>query len=150
MRDDQRNVTRRQLLRGAAAVATVSALAPAIDGCGGTSSAAPTDAGAVAAFPAASFTAVGHFIVARDSGGLYAYSNVCPHEGCDVPVPTAAMPMSTCPCHATRFDANGNVQPGGLTSQNLPHYSVAINAGHVMVDTSVVLTDRGARTVVPA
>ncbi len=150
MSDDRIDVTRRQLLRGAVAVAAVSAFAPSMNGCAPAAPAAPIDVGAVTAFAVGSFTTNGQLIIARDAGGLYAYSSVCPHQGCPVPAPASATAQSICPCHSTHFDANGDVQPGGETTQNLPHYSVAINSGRVIVDTSVTLTDRAARTVVPA
>jgi Rieske Fe-S protein len=126
----------------------VAAAAPVIAHCGGGSmNTGPVDAGAVASYSVGTFLTVGSLIVARDAMGLYAYSNVCTHQGYTIPIPV--MGVSTCPGHASQFDANGDLRPGpGPATINLPHYPVMINSGRVMVDTSMTVTDRTTRTPV--
>ena len=89
------------------------------------------------------------YILARDAGGFYAYSMLCTHQGCAIPVPTQSSGNSVCPCHQARFDANGdNVAGpnGGGRIANLPHYTVSMNtAGELVVDTSMAEADRTAR-----
>ena len=105
------------------------------------------DAGPVSDFMTqGTFRLVGDFIVGNNNGGLYAYSSVCTHQGCTVPAPASATANSSCPCHLSQFNSNGDVQPGGMATRNLAHYAVMINSGRVMVDTSMVVTDRSVRT----
>jgi Rieske Fe-S protein len=96
-----------------------------------------------------------HYIVARDQAGLFAHSNVCTHEGCEVPTPDTNG-VSVCPCHLARFDAQGNnvLGPNGRgTLPNLPHYRVKVqgagDSARIVVDTSTVESNRAARTPVP-
>jgi hypothetical protein len=74
-----------------------------------------------------------NYIVARDQAGLFAHSNVCTHEGCEVPTPDTNG-VSVCPCHLARFDAQ--VQGAG-------------DSARIVVDTSTVESNRAARTPVP-
>ncbi len=138
-------VTRRQILQGAAGVAAASVVLPVLANCS-PPAATTVDAGPVTAFAPNTVRAVGNVIVVRDATGLYAYSSVCTHQGCTVPAPATTGGMSTCPCHSSQFDANGNVQPGGQASTNLPHYAVVINSGNVIVDLNMVVSDRASRT----
>ena len=78
---------------------------------------------------------VGHFGVARDAGGVYAMSAVCPHAGCllDDSATTIAAGLY-CPCHGSTFDASGNVT-GGPARSSLQHYAVTIASdGTITVD----------------
>ena len=69
-------------------------------------------------FPVGSQTnmAEENFVIVRDSRGLYAISTTCTHLGCTV-APTAQ--GFACPCHGSRFDADGNVV-GGPAPRALP------------------------------
>lgn len=152
MNDDSNrfDVSRRQLIRGAVGVAVAGAAISALPACGDPTPSGPIDAGAVTDYPVGHYALVGSVIVGRDANGLLAYSATCTHEGCVLPAPADATSQSTCPCHASHFDANGDViQPGSLATRSLAHYTVTIEGGHVMVDRSMVVTDRAARTAVP-
>ncbi len=65
----------------------------------------------------------------RDSGGLYARTLTCTHQGCEVePVGTGDAAMLVCPCHGSQFDRNGAVIHGPARSP-LTHFTVAVAAG---------------------
>ncbi len=58
-------------------------------------------------------------VVYRDEGGtLHAMSSVCPHRGCDVEW-NGAEKVWDCPCHGSRFAADGSVLRGPA-AQPLP------------------------------
>ena len=69
-------------------------------------------------FPAGSLTAMPEegFVVLRDARGIYAISTTCTHLGCTV---AATAQGFACPCHGSRFDANGRVV-GGPAPRALP------------------------------
>ena len=70
-------------------------------------------------------------ILGRDAGGLYAMTITCSHAGCDV---SPAGTTLYCPCHGSRFDANGNVLAGPAGSP-LVHFEVKLDAnGNVTVN----------------
>lgn len=96
------------------------------------------DVGAVTAFALNTWTSVRAMgiIVGRDSGGLYAFSALCTHSGCVVTVNSDG--TSDCPCHNSRFDANGRVTRGPASS-DLQHYAVLVCAGRVRVDQGAVV-----------
>src|SRR3954465_7045771 len=50
--------------------------------------------------------------IGRDAGGLYSVTITCTHEGCDLEAQTTNPVQLTCPCHGSRFDANGAVLHG--------------------------------------
>ena len=63
-------------------------------------------------------------VIGRDSGGLYGMSASCTHAGCLLSeLAGATAPALDCPCHNSRFDANGAVTAGPARSP-LPHYQV--------------------------
>jgi Rieske Fe-S protein len=69
-------------------------------------------------------------ILGRDQDGLYAMTNTCPHQGCDVSPAGGAL---SCPCHGSRFNANGAVLAGPASSP-LVHFAVSLDAaGNVTV-----------------
>ncbi len=75
----------------------------------------------------------GNFFVVRDSGGLYALTARCTHQGVTVQVDSGQF---YCPAHGATFDYDGNVL-GGPTSTNLVHYAMCTLAnGHVGVNKS--------------
>lgn len=71
-------------------------------------------------------------ILARDEHGLYALTNTCTHEGCDVS-PSSGLTLY-CSCHGSRFDGNGNVLKGPAGTP-LVHFAVTVDAqGNISVD----------------
>ncbi len=102
-----------------------------------------TRVGAVTDFPAGTWKLHGGVIVAQDSGGLYAYTAVCTHQGCLVDTP-ASDGTTTCPCHGSQFDGNGGVILGPATAP-LDHYAVTTCEGDVYVNTKKVV-DASTRT----
>lgn len=72
-------------------------------------------------------------VVARDAGGLYAMSAVCPHNGCVVEVVSGA--ATSCPCHGSSFDNNG-VRRSGPATRSLIHHPLSVCSGRVYVDPS--------------
>ncbi len=53
-----------------------------------------------------------HIALCRDEGGnLHAMSSVCPHRGCDVEW-NGDEKVWDCPCHGSRFAADGAVLRG--------------------------------------
>jgi nitrite reductase/ring-hydroxylating ferredoxin subunit len=101
---------------------------------GPTCSGTVTDCGA----PPSSFTSTpklisSKFFVVRDSGGLYAVSAKCTHEGATL---TNDGSEFYCPRHGATFDYSGNVL-GGPVFTGLVHYSMCITStGNVGVNTS--------------
>jgi nitrite reductase/ring-hydroxylating ferredoxin subunit len=75
----------------------------------------------------------GNFFVVRDSGGLYALTARCTHEGATI---TAETSDFYCPRHGATFDFDGNVL-GGPVYTGLVHYEMCtMSNGHVGVVTS--------------
>ena len=64
-------------------------------------------------------------VLARDADGLYAMTITCTHEGCDV-APSSGKTLF-CPCHGSRFDANGAVLAGPAGAP-LVHFAVTLDA----------------------
>ncbi len=72
-------------------------------------------------------------VVIHGSEGLVAYSLVCPHLGCTVEKVAEGY---QCPCHGSRFDAQGNLVRGPA-GQGLRVLKLEVdNAGHLILDTS--------------
>jgi nitrite reductase/ring-hydroxylating ferredoxin subunit len=121
-------------------------------GCGGLSLSGTYPAGNVSQLPVDTLQAVTGepLAIGRDSGGVYAMTLVCTHDGCDIATDgTVSFQGVTCSCHGSRFDANGNVLQGPAQSP-LQHYQVAIDAsGAITVDASVSVVET-TRTAVPA
>ncbi len=79
------------------------------------------------------YVSSGNLFVVRDSGGLYALSARCTHQGATVVVSGNDF---YCPRHGAQFDFNGNVV-GGPVVTGLVHYAMCTLAnGHVGVNTS--------------
>lgn len=74
-------------------------------------------------FPVGSQTPTpeGNFVVFRDAQGLYAISTTCTHLGCTVAVSAQGF---ACPCHGSKFDANGRVI-GGPAPRALPWFELS-------------------------
>jgi len=93
------------------------------------------DAGNINSFQKNSVTIFrgGRFYLARlDDGGFLALSLRCTHLGCSINW-EADKQRFICPCHASAFDINGNVQNPPAPSA-LDYFPVAIQNGKVMVD----------------
>ncbi len=81
--------------------------------------------------------------VAVDDKGLYAMSAVCTHLGC-LTRPEAGGDGFFCPCHGSRFDAQGKVVKGPAPKP-LPHLEAQVIEGSVWVDTKKRVEDADAR-----
>jgi nitrite reductase/ring-hydroxylating ferredoxin subunit len=96
-----------------------------------------TDVGAPTTFTANTpvYFSTGKYFVIRDSGGLYAMTAVCTHEGatCDY---ESAQSDIYCPRHGATFTLNGAVTQGPATKA-LNHYAMCtLSNGHVGVISS--------------
>jgi len=100
-------------------------------------------AGTVASLSIGSLRSVGGepLAIGRDSGGVYAMTLTCTHAGCEVNVIGQGI---VCPCHGSRFDANGNVVSGPAPSP-LDHFAVSADgSGNLTIHTGTVV-DSGFR-----
>lgn len=128
------DTTRRRFLEivGGAAAASLCA-------CSGPAAPAPIGdvaAGAVSALPVGTLAPVDGepVCIARDTGGVYAMTLTCTHQGCNIASGgTVSAALIQCPCHGSRFDANGNVL-AGPASAPLVHYAVSVDtAGNLTI-----------------
>ncbi|HTJ42255.1 MAG TPA: Rieske 2Fe-2S domain-containing protein [Kofleriaceae bacterium] len=102
---------------------------------GPTCSSTPTDCGAPpSSFASGSPKLIGSkFYVVRDSGGLYALSSKCTHEGATNNVSSGVF---LCPRHGAKFTFDGDVISGPVFT-GLVHYEMCLLAnGNVGVNTS--------------
>ena len=82
--------------------------------------------------------------IGRDSGGVYAMTTTCTHQGCDLAagiIIDTAMTI-TCECHGSVFNFNGGVV-SGVAPSPLVHYAVTVAADGT-------ITVHGGTTVVAA
>lgn len=97
-------------------------------------------AGPVADFPPNSvtpFTQSRFYLSRLEDGGFLALYRKCTHLGCSVPW-EAPQDQFLCPCHASAFDARGDVlNPPAPRALDL--FPVIIEDGLVKVDTGVVI-----------
>ncbi|MBI5281389.1 MAG: Rieske 2Fe-2S domain-containing protein [Candidatus Solibacter usitatus] len=68
--------------------------------------------------------------VYRDAEGIFAVSTICTHLGCVVKANAEGF---ECPCHGSRFHADGTVSRGPAP-RALPWLKVQVSGGVVMVD----------------
>lgn len=74
--------------------------------------------------------------IVRSDAGMAAISNTCTHLGCVVATTDIGF---ACPCHGSRFDAEGTVL-GGPAPRPLPWFKLALSPnGEVEVDTAVAV-----------
>jgi len=68
--------------------------------------------------------------IGRDSGGIYAMSLVCTHQGCNIAQSGGSVGFNLirCGCHGSEFDGQGNVTHAPAT-QPLPHLAVTADMG---------------------
>ena len=71
----------------------------------------------------------------RDAKGIYAVSLVCTHLGCIVKTATDGF---ECPCHGSRFSADGAVLKGPAP-RALPWVKVSGSGGNYVVDEDVMV-----------
>jgi cytochrome b6-f complex iron-sulfur subunit len=78
------------------------------------------------------------YLVRLDDGGFLALSLRCTHLGCSINWEEDKQRF-ICPCHASAFEINGNVQNPPAPSA-LDYFPVLIQNGKVMVDIGTKLT----------
>lgn len=71
----------------------------------------------------------------RGPQGVHAMSTICTHLGCVVKPATDGF---ECPCHGSRFKADGEVSKGPAP-RPLPWFKVSVNGDVVTVDESTVV-----------
>jgi cytochrome b6-f complex iron-sulfur subunit len=80
--------------------------------------------------------------VGRDARGLFALNAACTHLGCTVKQVGVGLAPSQfeCPCHGSRFDAQGRVLVGPAT-RPLEHARLALSGdGRVVVDRAAAVS----------
>jgi len=98
------------------------------------------EVGPVENFPPGSVTPVnaGRFYLVRlEDGGFLALYRKCTHLGCAVPW-DPARGQFVCPCHASAFEADGEVL-NAPAPRPLDRFPVIIENGVVMVDTGTTI-----------
>ena len=75
--------------------------------------------------------------IGHDERGLYALDAVCPHLGCLVE--PGRKDGFTCPCHGSRFDADGQVRTGPATKSLSYLYLWREEDGQLMMDRAEVV-----------
>ena len=78
------------------------------------------------------------YLVKLDDGGFLALSLRCTHLGCSIEWEEDKNRF-ICPCHASAFEINGNVQNPPAPSA-LDYFPVVIQNGKIMVDIGTKLT----------
>jgi cytochrome b6-f complex iron-sulfur subunit len=99
------------------------------------------DAGQIDSFPAGSvveFPDGRFFLIRADDGGFLAVYQRCTHLGCSVTW-QADEGHFFCPCHASSFDTNGDVE-NPPAPRALDTFPVAIDGDRVLVDTGQIQT----------
>jgi cytochrome b6-f complex iron-sulfur subunit len=80
--------------------------------------------------------------IGRDSGGIFAMTLVCTHQGCDIRSGSVSPTLIHCPCHGSDFNGQG-VPIQGPAPRPLDHLQVT-------ADASGNLTIHGDMVVAPA
>ncbi len=134
--------SRRQVLRGAGALALVPGAAAVLAACGdgGSSASAPTVAADGTVTVPAGDTAVGgatyyadaKVVVTQPAEGDYrAFDATCPHQGCA----TSAVDdgVLVCPCHGSQFDAATGDVVRGPAETGLTAMTVTLDGGDLQI-----------------
>lgn len=101
---------------------------PAADG-----NLSPVDMGNVSGIKPGEVLTKGSVAVLRDNGGVLALRLVCPHLGC-TPAFDQAKQQFLCPCHGSRFAADGRLLQGPAQS-GLPAVAAHVDKqGHLIVE----------------
>src|SRR5262245_22829940 len=124
----------------------------ALPACSAGGGAAPdpvgeVSAGSASALPVGTLRAVGSspVCIGRDSGGVYAMTLTCTHQGCNIAVGGRVSAEGVeCGCHGSRFDANGNVTNGPATDP-LQHFAVSADAAGNLTIHGGQSVDSGTR-----
>lgn len=83
------------------------------------------------------YVARANAFIVRDSGGLFAVSSICTHQGC---VLTAQSSDLYCDCHGSEFSFDGSVIRGPAR-RSLAHYALCITEnGVVGIDTHTTVS----------
>ncbi|MGD2078823.1 MAG: Rieske (2Fe-2S) protein [Chloroflexota bacterium] len=97
------------------------------------------DAGPIESFPPGSvieFPDGRFFLIRSDDGGFLAVYQRCTHLGCSVTW-EADQGRFFCPCHASSFDAHGDVE-NPPAPRALDTFPVTLEDGRVLVDTGQI------------
>ena len=125
------SISGRTLLAPGCGAACAQALGCGPGGNGSGSLSPQIAAGAASSFAIGSLTPIAGegVAVGHDSGGLYALSLICTHQGCDLSVDGDVSASGIqCFCHGAQFDAHGNVF-GGPARSKLVHFALTKDAG---------------------
>ena len=71
--------------------------------------------------------------VARVGGKLYAFSDLCTHEGCQLSAGKLVGATLMCPCHGSQFDVATGAVVRGPAKQALATYEVREVGGEIAV-----------------
>jgi nitrite reductase/ring-hydroxylating ferredoxin subunit len=138
-KSDETGEARRDFLRAAAAVAAGAALAPLLAaGCGGAK--IPDSLFAAGRIGEFSMSAAPRKVintsiyVLHNEQGYAAISGKCTHEGCAVDAVGSG--GFSCPCHGSRFAADGTVTDGPA-GRDLSWFEVLLVDGELQIDPTV-------------
>lgn len=103
-------------------------------------------AGPPADFPPGELTSLAHapVFIGRDEQGLFALSAVCTHLGCTVARNGQEL---ACPCHGSRFTANGRNLSGPAT-RPLPYLALTLNQDGLLEVNPAQPVEAGQRLVI--
>jgi len=71
--------------------------------------------------------------VARIGNGLFAFDDLCPHDGCQLSAGILSGTTLMCPCDGSRFDVSTGAVQGGPSARPLPTYEVREQDGQIAV-----------------
>jgi Rieske Fe-S protein len=135
-------------------VMVASAATSAIAGCAGSNDSSPeafgdVSAGSLSELQVGMVRAVpgAPVFVGRDSGGIYAMTSTCTHQGCDMASDGTVTTTIVCPCHGSAFDLNGEVVKGPAPSP-LTHFAVDISLDGTVTVHGGTTVSSSTRTLV--
>jgi nitrite reductase/ring-hydroxylating ferredoxin subunit len=146
-----RHPNRRTFLAVTASSASALLVGAALPACMGDTGAppiGPVAAGNISALPVGTLIVMSNIVVARDSGGLYAMSAICTHQGCFLEDAGKTIVNGLrCPCHGSAFDGNGLVT-NGPAGRALQHYAVTVASDGTITVQGDQKVDATTRTAV--